>query len=133
MKMDAHDLQTLEDIIARRGGFGHREHLELVWNYLDRYPVGAASEAAAEAIRHVARRHGAPDKYHDTMTQSWVRLVAFHRATSQSSTFDEFVSENPGLLDRRLLERHYSRELLFSDGARSGWIEPDLRDLPAAG
>jgi hypothetical protein len=131
--MHARDLETLEEIIARRGGFSHREHLELVWNYLGRYPVDAASQAVAGAIRHVARLHGASDKFHDTMTQSWVRLVAFHRASSQATTFEGFLADNPGLLDRSLLERHYTRDLLFSDDARSGWIEPDLRELPAAG
>ena len=131
--MEPHDLQTLEQIVAQRGGFGHREHLELVWTYLGRYPIVAASEAVAGAIRHVARRHGAPDKYHDTMTQAWVRLVAFHRADSQAATFDQFLAENPGLMDRGLLDRHYSRDRLFSPDARAAWIEPDLRELPTVG
>jgi hypothetical protein len=131
--MRTDDLQTLEEILVARGGFGHREHLELVWSYLGRYSIHAAGEAVAGAIRHVARRHGAPDKYHDTMTQAWVRLVAFHRAGSQALTFDEFLAENPGLLDRSLLERHYTRDLLFSQSARATWIEPNIRDLPAVG
>ena len=130
MAMHERDLETLEKILAQRGGFSHREHLELVWNYLGRYPIDAASRAVAAAIRHVARLHGAPDKYHHTMTQAWVRLVAFHRAGSQARTFDRFLAENPGLLDRGLLERHYTRDLLLSQGARAGWIEPDLRALP---
>jgi len=31
---------------------------------------------------------------------------------------------------RELPLRHYSRERLFSVGARLGWVEPDLQQLP---
>jgi hypothetical protein len=32
--MRAQDQQVVDQIVTRRGGFGHREHLELAWNYL---------------------------------------------------------------------------------------------------
>jgi hypothetical protein len=47
-------------------------------------------------------------------------------------SFDEFVAGNPGLLDRHLLESHYSRALLGSPEVRTRWAEPDLRELPSA-
>jgi hypothetical protein len=128
--MRRRDLDALRRILATRGGFGHREHLELTWTYLTRYTVEFAHRAVASALGHVATLHGAPDRYHDTITRSWVHLVAVHMAGSQARSFDEFIAENPGLLDRHLLDRHYSPKLISSPEARARWTEPDLRQLP---
>ena len=130
--MDDRDLKTLTQILETRGGFGHREHLELAWTYLDRYEIETASRVMASAIRHVAERHGAPDRYHDTITISWVQLVAVHTSHSEAGSFEQFIAENPELLDRHLLDQHYSRDLLASDRARSRWVQPNLRALPTA-
>jgi hypothetical protein len=48
-------------ILEARGGFGHREHLELAWSYLMLYPVDEAFEVMADVIRHIARLHGTDD------------------------------------------------------------------------
>lgn len=130
--MSAPDLEILDGIIHARGGFGHREHLELAWNYLENDGVDAAYRKVARAIRVVAARHGAPDKYHETITRVWIHLVALHRASSHASSFDEFIAENPGLLDSGLLSRHYTRESLGSSAARNGWVAPDVRPLPVS-
>ena len=84
----------------------------------------------AAAIRHVAELHGAPDRYHDTITRSWVKLVALHRDASEAGSFDEFITGNQGLLDRRLLDRHYSAAVLHSDAARAGSVAPDRLKFP---
>lgn len=68
--MSDRDLKTLTRVIETRGGFGHREHLELAWTYLGRYEIDTARRVMASAIRHVAGLHGAPDRYHDTITLS---------------------------------------------------------------
>lgn len=127
------DRAALEKILRIRGGFSHREHLELAWTYLDRYPFEPAYRAMAAAIRHVARLHGAPDRYHETITRAWVLVVALHRGNQPGGSFDEFIAAHPRLLDRGLLSRHYSRERLMSQEARGAWAEPDLRPFPAVG
>ena len=122
----------LERIVASRGGFGHREHLELAWTCLDRYrDVDAAHQTVAAAVRHVAQRHGMPDKYHETLTRAWVVVVALHRALDAGESFDAFIAAHPRLLDRSLLSRHYSEPVLLSQAARAHWAEPDLRAFPA--
>jgi hypothetical protein len=130
--MRKQDLDILQSIVVTRGGFGHREHLELVWSYLQIYDAAATHRAVRAAIRHLASAHGAPDKYHETITRSWVHLVVLHRAESAAESFDEFIGGNSGLLNRHLLEAHYSREVLSSPEARVRWTEPDLRELPTA-
>jgi hypothetical protein len=86
--MQTPDVETLDRIIRTRGGFGHREHLELAWSYLRRHPIEEAEAVMVGAIRH------------------------------------------PDLLDGKLLEHFYSRELIFSESARAVWADPDLRPLP---
>lgn len=121
----------LHRILKERGAFGHREHLELAFACLECHTVAEAETEMADAIRYVARLHGAADRYHDTITRSWVRLVALHRAAdAEESAFEAFLSGNAGLLDKTLLTRHYSAELLASDRARASWVAPDLRPLP---
>jgi hypothetical protein len=128
--MSERDLQGLERIVGAHGRFGHHEHVELAWTYLGRYRLQQAADAMSAAVRHLASEHGMPDRYHETITRSWVRLVDVHRRDSDARSFDEFIAGNSGLLDRQLMERHYSRELIASHGARAAWTEPDLRPLP---
>jgi hypothetical protein len=125
------DLEMLDDIMRKRGGFGHPEHLELAWGHLQLYPVDEAHEVMVAAIRHVADRHGAPGKYHETITRSWLHFVAVHQQRWGAENFEVFVERNPDLLDRDLIGHFYSRELIHSEAARANWLEPDRRQLPA--
>jgi hypothetical protein len=127
--MQDRDVKILRAILGR-GDFGHYEHLELAWTYLGLYDVEMAHQVMSDAIRHVAELHGMPGRYHETMTRAWVHLVAVHRQDSDAHSFDAFIAENPGLLDKHLLDRHFSRNLIASDQARARWADPDLRQLP---
>jgi hypothetical protein len=124
-------VDILETIVATRGGFGHREHLELAWTCLAAEDVESAHRAAAAGVRHVAARHGMPDRYHETLTRAWVQVVALHRSLEPCESFDAFIEAHPRLLERNLLSGHYSRPLLWSEAARERWTEPDLRPFPA--
>jgi hypothetical protein len=129
--MRKHDRQILEEIVETRGGFGHREHVELAWRYLRLYPIDAAAEVMVEAIRHVARLHGADDKYHETITRSWLHFVAVHMERWGAESFDELIERNADLLDGKLIEHFYSPGLIRSEPARATWVPPDVRRLPA--
>jgi hypothetical protein len=119
------------DLLGPQGEFGHREHLRLAWRELREHEREIALARIETAIRHVAEAHGAPQKYHRTITEAWVGFVGYHLAEAPALTFDEFLERFPGLLDGGLLTRHFSRELLATPAARSTWVDPDLRPLPA--
>jgi hypothetical protein len=129
--MHERDFETVRNIIETRGGFGHREHIELAWIYLGRYGVEDVFDVAGVALRHLAALHGEPDRYHETLTRAWVHLVAVHWTRSDAGSFEEFIDGNAALLDRGLLGHHFSRELMGSPTARATWVDPDLRALPA--
>ncbi|HXU34445.1 MAG TPA: hypothetical protein VN851_28045, partial [Thermoanaerobaculia bacterium] len=79
-----------------------------------------------------ANAHGADQLYHETLTRAWVELIAdgAHRFPASSSF--EFLEACPELLDRSILNRYYSPELLASDRARKTWVEPDRLPIPGA-
>jgi len=129
--MDDEDRQVLHEIIGRGAGFGHRQHVELAWHFLAVHGADQAAGRVAAAIRQVAAAHGQPDRFHETITRSWVRCVAVHRERWPAGTFEEFLNRNPRLLDPGLLGHFYSPGLLASPEARGRWVHPDLRALPA--
>jgi hypothetical protein len=124
-------LEPLTEILRSRGGLVIASILEPAWPYLARNSVDGTRRLMAPAIGHVATMHGVADRSHDTITSSWVILVAIHRRRDAGATFDDFIATCPALLDRHLLDRHYSLELLTSASARRHWTIPDLRPLPA--
>jgi hypothetical protein len=128
--MDPDFVEPLTTILRATGRFGHREHLTLAWTYLSDHTVDVSQGLMAAAVHHVAELHGVPERYHETVTRAWVVVVASHHRANPGSTFDDVVVRHPAMLDRHLLDRHYSPELLGSDEARDHWVLPDLRPLP---
>jgi hypothetical protein len=123
----------MAEITAGGQRFGHRQHIQLAFIAGRRHGAAATSDVMRAWIKQVAAAHGAPHKYHETMTVAWARLVAHHVAADPGVTdFDEFADRYPALLDKTLLGRHYSPDVLGSDAARAEWVPPDLVTLPAS-
>lgn len=113
--------------------FHHEQHLQLAWYYLRTYGSGPAVERMRATIRNFAGGLGHPEKYHDTATIAWMRLVeAARRCAPDIDDFGAFLAAHPWLRRREALLAFYSKELLDSPPARAQWVEPDLRPLPAA-
>lgn len=109
----------------------HRDHLRLAWLAVTRFGGDAAPGLVSQGIRHFAAAHGHPEKYHETMTRFWVRIVAhMAHARPDIQSFEQFLAAFPQLLDKSLPLRHWERETMFSPAARATWIEPDVAALP---
>jgi hypothetical protein len=112
--------------------FHHRDHLRLAWCLIRRSGVEVATGTITEAIRRFAAQHGQADKYHETLTQFWLRLVShLIDARPDITAFERFLATFPHLLDKGLPDRHWRRATLQSSAARASWVEPDLLALPA--
>ena len=112
--------------------FHHRDHLRLSWFLIREHGVEEASRIIGAGIRHFAGRHGQADKYHETLTRFWVRIVGHHvEDRPDLAEFAAFLTAFPHLLDKDLPYRHWRRETLGDAAARAQWVEPDLRALPA--
>jgi len=127
---DAEFVRAFEIRQLKDAHFGHRDHLRMAWWYLQDRSLKDAVARTQEAIRSFARDHAHIYRYHATLTELWVRLIAAHRDGHPFSTFGDFIDANGELLDKKLPLRFYSAGLLYSDDARSRWVAPDVRSLP---
>ena len=55
--------------------FHHRDHLRLAWALIRLTGEEQATTRITSGIRYFATMHGQAEKYHETMTRFWVRIV----------------------------------------------------------
>jgi hypothetical protein len=116
---DAEFLSAFEDTTLEP--FHHRDHLHVTYLYFRQYGEAGTRERLGPAILRYAAARNVAHKYHETITQSWICLVAQANANS----FDGMLVDHPHLLDKNLLHRFYSPEVLQSVEARQRWVQPD--------
>jgi hypothetical protein len=124
--------RALERGEVRNQQFHHASHLHVAWVYLAE--CGSVEQAMAKmstTLRQFAAAAGKEEKYHETITIFWMRLLAGLRDSAEHSSLEQVVAEKPWLLEKNVLLEYYSRETLFSDRARSSWVDPDLKPIPA--
>lgn len=110
--------------------FHHASHLHLAWVYLaESSSVQQAAKKMRNTLRRFAAAAGEPEKYHETITLFWVHLLSRAQAASRAERLEDVVHANPQLLEKNFPLAYYSTERLFSDEARTSWVEPDLKLL----
>lgn len=116
---DAAFIEALEKGTYPRDEMDHRAHLRLALLFRDE------PQRARDLLLRYITKIGGLVKYNETLTQVWLRLVAAH---PREKTVDALMRTPLG--DATLPFRHYSPERLWSDEARTRFVEPDLRPLP---
>ena len=115
-------------------GFPHAAHIRLAWLYLRDCGWDEGTRKIREGIQRLAIAHGAPHKYHETITLFWAHVINAHIADDPDiAEFTQFAERYPRLMDSKLINLHYTPETLWSDDARREWVEPDLRPLVVRG
>ena len=110
--------------------FHHASHLHVAWVYLaESSSVQQAARKMRNTLRRFAAAAGKPEKYHETITLFWVHLLSRAHAASRAERLEDIVHANPQLLEKNFPLAYYSTERLFSDEARTSWVEPDLKLL----
>src|ERR1700704_2621097 len=108
--------------------FHHVAHLHVAWVYLaESSSVQQAATKMRDTLRRFAAAAGKPKKYHETITLFWVHILSRIYAASREERLEEIVRANPQLLEKNFPRAYYSAERLFSDEARTSWVEPDLK------
>ena len=124
-------LRAFEAGALPNSAFHHLDHVRLAWLYLRRDGPETGAREVVEGIRRFATVHGAADRFHESLTGFWVRLVQhLIEAFPRAERFDDLLRCYPALADKRLVYRHYRPETLASAAAREDWIAPDLLALP---
>jgi len=112
--------------------FSHRAHIRLAYVYLAENDVERGAALMRTALLSFLKVHGiTPTRYHETLTRGWILAVHhfMHRCPTALSA-DDFIAREPMLLDSRIMLTHYSTDLLFSQRARTAFVEPDLDPIP---
>ena len=123
---DADFLDAIENCSYPIGDLHHAEHLRLGWLLLSKMDWVSASARAACAIRRLTAHYGLESRYHATITQAWMRLLASH----DERDFSEVLTLHGSRATFDLLRKHWRLETLMNDHARAHWVEPDLESLP---
>src|SRR2546422_685581 len=72
-------------------GFHHRDHLRLAWVQIRRLGLEQAAEVVTNGIRRFASHHGSAERYNDTMTRFWLRVVAIGPSKSGARSFSSWA------------------------------------------
>ena len=126
---DRRFLEKFQRGLFAKGEFRHRDHLHLAWIYLRLYPLTVTLENLGRELKKFARQNGAPEKYHETITWTYVLLINMRMTSGPScACFEEFARLNSDLLTsgRSLIEGYYRPETLQSDLARRVFLLPDV-------
>lgn len=114
--------------------FDHRAHVTVAFAYihLRRLTVPETSARMREGLfRFLDHNKVDRRKFNQTITMFWIKFVhglLDNLDTSRApADLANHVVEACG--DPKLILKYYSRELLDSEEARAGWLEPDIRPL----
>jgi hypothetical protein len=113
--------------------FHHRDHVRMTWLYLRAHDDETAARKVAEGIQSFATAHGKTAMFHVTLTRSWLVLVRAALRATPHGTFDEFATAHADLFAKDRIQRHYRKDTIASERARTEWVEPDLEPLPEGG
>ncbi len=87
------------------GTFGHTEHVRVAWWYLRQHPWPEALARIREGLQRVAAAAGRPERYDETITVAYARLIAERLAGDGSGDWEAFAVRNADLFERGVLER----------------------------
>lgn len=112
---------------ALPGDFHHREHVRLAFAYLSECGPLIALDRFSRALKSYAAARGKPERYHETITYSYLFLIRERMARTPTVDWEGFATQNPDLLQWKpgILERYYRESTLRSDLARTVFLFPD--------
>jgi hypothetical protein len=133
------EIRDLADAFERGevppGAWTHDAHLVVGLWYLLLYGPGEGGERVRAGIQRLNAAHGVrqtPDRgYHETITRFYLWAIGrqLRDAPPATSLADLANTLVAAWGDRNRPFEYYSRDRLMSWEARTGWVEPDLREL----
>ena len=128
---------SFEDATVSRDEWKHAEHLVVALCYLENHDLETATALMRVGILNLLERGFGVDlsqemPYHETITVFWMRTAYAFSLMHKELSMLEKANSLCEMFDKDYPLRFYSRELLFSDRARSEFVGPDLSPLPEA-
>ena len=119
-----------ESCTTGKDDFSHRDHLAMAVWYL-RSDQDTAAERMRASLHSFLDKHNCRENYHETLTLFWILLVRRELAslTPAPSLLEATNAVVKRLGNSKVAFEYYSKELVGSEAAKQGWVEPDLRSL----
>lgn len=126
-------LESFENATISRDDWKHAEHLVVALCYLERHDLAEATARMRSGILNLLENGFGVDlskemPYHETITVFWMRTVYAFSLMRRELSLLEKANSLCEMFDKDHPLKFYSRELLFSDRARSEYVGPDLAD-----
>jgi hypothetical protein len=121
-------IERFENCTLSGADFHHRDHVRMVWLYLQSNSVLETLTRFSAGLKRLAAANGKPNLYHETITWAYVFLIHQRMPLDGiAESWAEFVAANPDLFEWKdnLLKSYYQDETLRSDVARRMFILPD--------
>ena len=129
-------VKSFEDGTISRDDWKHAEHLVVALYYLSNHDFETSLCKMRDGIFNLLKAFEVDltkeMPYHETMTVFWMRVVSDFKNSKNDASIVGICNELTGKFDKDYPLRFYSRELLFSDEARAGFVEADLNKTSAA-
>ncbi|WP_372570968.1 hypothetical protein [Ruegeria jejuensis] len=119
--------QEMADGTLTPEGFTHRAHLGVAYEILSRHEVFEAMAIYAGGLRALTAAAGVPEKFNATVTFAFLSLIAERMAQASCDGAEAFLTQNPDLLRKGLLEGYFSPDALSSALARRVPLLPTSR------
>ena len=118
--------RRFEELTLTADQFPHREHVRLAWTYLRELPLVEVLELFPRNLRRFAASVGAEGIYHETVTWTFLMIIAERiERSGERTSFAAFRDANADLLEKGFLERYYQAETLASEEAKRRFVWPD--------
>jgi hypothetical protein len=121
-------IERFESCTLRGADFHHRDHVRVVWIYLQSNSVLETLGRFSAGLKRFAAANGKPSLYHETITWAYVFLIHERLVCKEGKqSWSKFVAANPDLFDWKdnLLKSYYQDETLRSETARRTFVFPD--------
>ena len=111
--------------------FSHVAHVYSAWRLLFDRGIEDAREEFRRLLRTYTLEWGVKDKFHYTITDAMILLIASHATGTATHDWPAFCSQAGPLFNsaESVLGRFYSDELLWSQQARQGPVQSDRADI----
>lgn len=124
-------VRTFEDASIARGVWKHAEHLTVALYYVSIYDLDIAMIKIREGLFKLLTDGFKVDlekemPYHETLTVFWMKTVANFNSTRTGNSLLERANDLIETYDKDHPLKFYSKEVLFSDLARTGYVKPDI-------
>lgn len=124
-------VRSFEEATVSRDDWRHAEHLVVGLYYLDRHGMETATAKMRDGIFNLLAKGFSVDltkemPYHETLTVFWMRTIHQFNSSKDGASLMQKANEIVATYDKDYPLKFYSRDLLFSDKARAGFVESDL-------